>query len=187
MTNAGNSFENDGLPLSFQHRRVRERELWLAMQEAHKRWTHATEVLNSITFSVAGEEVSPEESVRIAKAAEEQRLGFEEYIEARLEFSEFLLAREPEAGHGAGAGGGIEKTASSLRPKLVEFREHVETRPGGAGARAAVPGGVRPDFYARAEACPRTGGGARCHGRDDGPGTQQPGIRAQAGCPHARL
>ena len=100
MTNAGNSFENDGLPLSFQHRRVRERELWLAMQEAHKRWTHATEVLNSLTFSVAGEEASPEESVRIAKAAEEQRLGFEEYIEARLEFSEFLLAREPEAGTG---------------------------------------------------------------------------------------
>jgi hypothetical protein len=100
MTNAGNSFENDGLPLSFQHRRVRERELWLAMQEAHKRWTHATEVLNSLTFSVAGEEASPEESVRIAKAAEEQRLGFEQYIEARLEFSEFLLAREPEAGTG---------------------------------------------------------------------------------------
>jgi hypothetical protein len=100
MTTAGNSFENDGLPLSFQHRRVRERELWLAMQEAHKRWTHATEVLNSLTFSVAGEEVSPDESVRIAKAAEEQRLGFEEYIEARLEFSEFLLAREPEAGTG---------------------------------------------------------------------------------------
>ena len=100
MTNAGNSFENDGLPLSFQHRRVRERELWLAMQEAHERWTHATEVLNSLTFSVAGEEASPEESVRIAKAAEEQRLGFEKYIEARLEFSEFLLAREPEAGTG---------------------------------------------------------------------------------------
>jgi len=100
MTNAGNSFENDGLPLSFQHRRVRERELWLAMQEAHKRWTHATDILNSLSFSVAGEEVSPEEGVRIAKAAEEQRLGFEQYIEARLEFSEFLLAREPEAGTG---------------------------------------------------------------------------------------
>jgi hypothetical protein len=70
------------------------------MQEAHKRWTYATEVLNSLMFSVAGEEASPEESVRIAKAAEEQRLGFEQYIEARLEFSEFLLAREPEAGTG---------------------------------------------------------------------------------------
>ncbi len=100
MNNAGNSFENDGLPLSVQQRRVRERELWLAMQEAHARWTHATEVLNSLTFSVAGEEASPEESLRIAKAAEEQRLGFEGYIEARLEFSEFLLAREPEAGTG---------------------------------------------------------------------------------------
>ena len=104
MANAGNSFENDGLPLSYQQRRVRERELWMAMQEAHKRWMHATDVLNSLVLSSAGATVSPEESVRIAKSAEEQRLGFEEYIEARLEYSEFLLAREPEAGTGPDAG-----------------------------------------------------------------------------------
>ena len=47
MTSAGNSFETDGLPISYQQRRVRERELWLAMQEAHARWTHATEVLDA--------------------------------------------------------------------------------------------------------------------------------------------
>src|SRR5215471_18878039 len=58
MTNAGNSFENDGLPLSCQQRRVRERELWMAMQEAHKRWMHATDVLNSLTLSSAGATVS---------------------------------------------------------------------------------------------------------------------------------
>ena len=104
MTSAGNSFETDGLPISYQQRRVRERELWLAMQEAHARWTHATEVLDCPDRQFAGGAASAEESLRIARAAEEQRVGFEAYIEARLEFSEFLLARDPEAGTGPNPG-----------------------------------------------------------------------------------
>ena len=77
--------------------------------------------------------------MRIAKAAEEQRLGFEQYIEARLEFSEFLLAREPEAGTGPEPERSRDE-ASSLCPELVEFREHVETRPGSVGDSAAMSG-----------------------------------------------
>ena len=84
--------ERDAPPGGSQHRR--EHELWLAMQAAHDQWTIAAGVLDDLVAIVSSDIDSPDASLQIAKAAEEERSGFEAYIEARLAFSEFLLTRD---------------------------------------------------------------------------------------------
>ena len=93
----------------------------------------------------AGGAASAEESLRIARAAEEQRVGFEGYIEARLEFSEFLLARDPEAGTGPNPGEDSRRRPDEPAPGWWSPRDF-QTGPGGAGDCAALSGRVRPDF-----------------------------------------
>ena len=80
-------------PVADEHRR--DHELWLAMQAAHDQWTIAAGVLDDLVAIASSDIDSPDLSLQIAKAAEEERSGFEAYIEARLAFSEFLLTRDP--------------------------------------------------------------------------------------------
>jgi hypothetical protein len=98
MTNAAAlTFERDAPPDGGQHRR--DHELWLAMQAAHDQWTIAAGVLDDLVAIASNDIDSPDMSLQVAKAAEEERSGFEAYIEARLEFSEFLLTRDPTTGN----------------------------------------------------------------------------------------
>jgi len=93
MTNAAAlTFERDAPPDGGQHRR--DHELWLAMQAAHDHWTIAAGVLEDLVAFASSDIDSPEVSLQITKAAEEERSKFEVYIEARLAFSEFLLTRD---------------------------------------------------------------------------------------------
>lgn len=70
-----------------------DHELWLAMQAAHADWMDATRALDELTADALGHVPYSDESYRVAKAAQEQQLTFQAYIEARLSFSEFLLSR----------------------------------------------------------------------------------------------
>jgi hypothetical protein len=94
-------FENDAL--TDRDQRSREHELWLAMQAAHHQWMNATEALDDFIGGALGDVPSPDESFRIAKVAEAQRVAFEEYIEARLAFSEFMYERDSGTGTGPSA------------------------------------------------------------------------------------
>ena len=97
MTNAGAlRLEMDASTGDNQHRR--DHELWLAMRAAHHQWTEAAEALEHLTAMAASDAASPDVSLRVAHAAEEERSGFEAYIEARLAFSEFLLTRDSQPG-----------------------------------------------------------------------------------------
>ena len=97
MTNAAAlTFERDAPPDGGQQRR--DHELWLAMQAAHDQWTIAAGVLDDLVAIASSDIDSSDVSLQIAKAAEEERSGFEAYIEARLAFSEFLLTRDPTTG-----------------------------------------------------------------------------------------
>jgi len=97
MTNAAAlTFERDAPPVEGQHRR--DHELWQAMQAAHDQWTIAAGVLGDLVAFASNDIDSPDLSLQIAKAAEEERSGFEAYIEARLAFSEFLLTRDRTTG-----------------------------------------------------------------------------------------
>jgi len=92
MTDAGDFMsENDASTGSGQHRP--EHQFWLAMQAAHAQWVNATEALDYLIAATPSDVPSPDERLRIARAAEEQRISFEEYIEARLAFSEFQSAQ----------------------------------------------------------------------------------------------
>ncbi len=92
MTNAGDLMpEGDASTGSGQHRP--EHQFWLTMQGAHAHWTDATEALHYLIAATSHDSPSPDERLGIARAAEEQRVRFEEYIEARLAFSEFQSAQ----------------------------------------------------------------------------------------------
>src|SRR5260370_13722931 len=92
MTDAGDFMsETDASTGSGQPRP--EHQFWLAMQAAHAQWVNATEALDYLIAATPSDVPSPDERLRIARAAEEQRIRFEEYIEARLAFSEFQSAQ----------------------------------------------------------------------------------------------
>jgi hypothetical protein len=92
MTNAGDLMpEGDASTGSGQHRP--EHQFWLTMQAAHAHWTNATEALDCLIATTSSDNPSPDERLRIARAVEEQRISFEEYVEARLAFSEFQSAQ----------------------------------------------------------------------------------------------
>ena len=96
MTNAGAlRLESDASTGDNQHRR--DHELWLAMRAAHDQWTEAAEALEDLTAIASSDVASPDVSLRVTQAAEEERNAFEAYIEARLAFSEFLLTRDAKS------------------------------------------------------------------------------------------
>jgi hypothetical protein len=69
------------------------------MRAAHDQWAEAAEALEHLTAMASSDAASPDVSLRVAQAAEEERSAFEAYIEARLAFSEFLLTRESKSGN----------------------------------------------------------------------------------------
>jgi len=70
-----------------------EHELWLAMQAAHKKYTNACASLAALTSQVLVAIPCSDQRFQIEKAASEQRAAFENYIEARMQFSEFRYDR----------------------------------------------------------------------------------------------
>jgi len=73
-------------------RHAKQHELWLVMQNAHERYRTASEALE---LSTANGPCESDEHSSYASAAREQRTAFEHYVEARLQFSEFMLDQRP--------------------------------------------------------------------------------------------
>src|SRR5258708_16960580 len=71
-----------------------EHHLWLAMQAAHKAYKQASATLDALTAMAPRSDRSVERDLQIEVAATEQRASFENYIEARLQLSEFLLSKQ---------------------------------------------------------------------------------------------
>src|SRR5690349_15906108 len=86
MAEIGASNAQDG-------RRI-ERDLWLAMQEAHNRYKSSSAALDALTAMPPCGDSSSEGNLQIEPASAEQRTAFENYIEARLQLSEFLVSRQ---------------------------------------------------------------------------------------------
>lgn len=83
-------FEGD-TPAGLERQR-KQHELWLAMQAAHDRYRAATEALEAyISAAQSGVDGADLQS---DKAAADQRAAFENYVEARLQFSEFMVPRD---------------------------------------------------------------------------------------------
>ena len=96
-----------------------EHDLWLSMKSAHNRYKDASASLDALTaMSPAGVD-SAERNLQIEAAAAEQRTSFEDYIEARLQLSEFMLSR------------------LSPQPEEAEEPQAPDPRPGG-GSRGGL-------------------------------------------------
>jgi hypothetical protein len=70
-----------------------EHDLWLAMKSAHGRYRNAAALLDDMKVLPPGGVPGPERQLEIEAMAGEERAAFENYIEARLQLSEFLLAK----------------------------------------------------------------------------------------------
>ena len=66
-----------------------QHELWLSMRAAYKKYTYASEALVAVASRMPISISDADESPRMAMLAVEQRVAFENYIEARLQYSEF--------------------------------------------------------------------------------------------------
>jgi hypothetical protein len=75
-------------------RRRGAHELWLVMQAAYHQYKNASAALEALASTVQDEIRSRDPDLQLAMAVEQQRATFENYIEARLQFSEFLLSGE---------------------------------------------------------------------------------------------
>ncbi len=60
---------------------------WLAMQSAYKEYRRASDVLESVDESIA--DSATEELVRLGVLERQQRVAFERYVEARVDYLEF--------------------------------------------------------------------------------------------------
>ena len=81
-------------PSTPQDHRRGAHELWLVMQAAYHEYKNASATLEALASSVPREIRSCDPDLQLEVAAEQQRVTFENYIEARLQFSEFLLSGE---------------------------------------------------------------------------------------------
>jgi hypothetical protein len=88
-------------------------ELWLAMRAAYQRYQNASAALEALTSSY--------EDLGIEKAAEQQRTTFENYIEARLQFSEFLLSGKAEDPANFGGSNARRKSTGPGQPETAGF------------------------------------------------------------------
>src|SRR5260370_1856063 len=94
-------FESDtsDASTSAEFRRLRpDHELWVAMRTAHAQLVDATGVLDELIARAPEGGTSSDENRVMAMAAGQQRAAFQEYIEARLAFAEFLLSRDSASG-----------------------------------------------------------------------------------------
>jgi hypothetical protein len=81
-------------PPTLQDRRRGAHELWLVMQAAYHQYKNASATLEALASRIPREIRSRDPALQLEMAAEQQRATFENYIEARLQFSEFLLSGE---------------------------------------------------------------------------------------------
>jgi hypothetical protein len=93
-----------------------EHHLWLTMQAAHRQYKHASAILDALTAMSPCSDNSVERDLQIEVAAVEQRTAFENYIEARLQLSEFLLSKQmPVDPAVSGAAGSASTTGPPRR------------------------------------------------------------------------
>lgn len=78
--------ENHGSEVPDQ--RKAEHDIWLAMQAAFKKYRNASAALEFVISQLRGAVPSSEGSLRLEAATSEQRVAFENYIEARVQFVE---------------------------------------------------------------------------------------------------
>src|SRR5215469_2890920 len=78
----------EGYPEATDQRSA-EHDLWLAMQAAYNKYRNASEVHESLGLRLQGADPSAGAGLQIESAASEQRSAFENYIEARIQFTEF--------------------------------------------------------------------------------------------------
>ncbi len=91
--------ESDTADSSAEFRRLRpDHELWVAMRTAHAQLVDATGVLDELIARAPAGGGSSDENRVMAMAAGQQRAAFQEYIEARLAFAEFLLSKDSANG-----------------------------------------------------------------------------------------
>lgn len=90
---------SDTADASAEFRRLRpDHELWLAMRTAHSQLVDATGALDELIARAPEGGTSSDENRAMVIAAGQQRAAFQEYIEARLSFAEFLLSRDSHGG-----------------------------------------------------------------------------------------
>jgi hypothetical protein len=76
-----------------QDSRAIEHELWLAMQAAHSRYENSSAALAALTAMSPCDGGLSDRNLHIEATAADQRTAFENYVEARLQLTEFLLSR----------------------------------------------------------------------------------------------
>ena len=96
-----------------------EHHLWLAMQAAHKAYKQASATLDALTAMAPRSDHSVERDLQIEVAAVEQRTSFENYIEARLQLSEFLLSKQMPVDPAVSQAAGQPSTPDPARRLVV--------------------------------------------------------------------
>uniref|UniRef100_Q01XX0 Uncharacterized protein n=1 Tax=Solibacter usitatus (strain Ellin6076) TaxID=234267 RepID=Q01XX0_SOLUE len=90
--------ETDTADASAEFRRLRpDHELWLAMRTAHSQLVEATGVVDELIARAPDGGTPSEENRVMAVAVGQQCAAFQDYVEARLSFAEFLLSRNSPA------------------------------------------------------------------------------------------
>jgi hypothetical protein len=112
-------FENE--PPTPRDRRRGAHELWLVMQAAYHQYKNASAALEPLASRVPSEIGSRDPDLQLAMAVEQQRATFENYIEARLQFSEFLLSGENGELASVGISNAKERWTGSGQPESTGF------------------------------------------------------------------
>jgi len=74
-----------------------QHELWLTMQAAYSDYKRASRILEAMVSSRSGDVPVSDQALSVELATDKQRAAFENYIESRLRFSEFLHDEGREA------------------------------------------------------------------------------------------
>jgi hypothetical protein len=108
-------------PPTLRDRRRGAHELWLVMQSAYYQYKNASAALEALASRVPSEIRSRDPDLQFAMAAEQQRATFENYIEARLQFSEFLLSGENSELASVGISNASERWTGPGQPESTGF------------------------------------------------------------------
>jgi hypothetical protein len=103
-----------------------EHELWLAMQAAYNKYRDASSELD-----VAAVQPSGAENLRIETATSEQRSAFENYIEARMQYSEFRCDQNDARSRSSGSSKAVEGSTvlSEERPPCRYWTRSTISKP----------------------------------------------------------
>jgi hypothetical protein len=134
------------------------------MQAAYHEYKNSSATLEALASSVPREIRSRDPDLQLEMAAEQQRVTFENYIEARLQFSEFLLSGENGEFASVGISNDSERWTGPGQPDSTGFWNGFTTSR--AVVAAFAPNSLQFDLSGkRAEACSRSGSSSSC---DDG-------------------